>query len=99
MQQSNTHSCLFLYFLAFDLVECKELLGEGYSTLDIVTTLFKVVSRMPELHEWLKLEYLKVRLKIAFSASWLKVLLIPLLAVPTQKYIVAYVPRTLAFAT
>lgn len=53
-----------VYFMA----KYQELLGEGYSTIDIISTLFKVVSRMPELHEWLKLEYLKVRLKV-FSGT------------------------------
>lgn len=63
-----------------------ELWDKGYSAVDIVTTLFRVVKNMDGLHEYIKLEFIRVRclslsralvLSAAFSNSS-NVLLTPL---------------------
>jgi len=39
----------------------QKLFNDGYSATDIITTLFRIV-RNADLQEWIKLEYIKVRL-------------------------------------
>jgi len=45
-----------------------ELWDKGYSAVDIVTTLFRVVKNMDGLHEYIKLEFIRVR-RLSLSLS------------------------------
>lgn len=41
----------------------------GYSSMDIITTLFRVVRNFPDLAEFLKLEFIRVRMLASFRIS------------------------------